>query len=206
MINLLSIDWDYFIDTSNETRNTCFPDTPDDILTEDMRKEIWEPFYETYDIKDIGILDNKFENLKELIRYIKSYNKNTVKYVNDSHRYMYELVYKFLEVRKSKLVRVFNIDHHHDMYQYRKPNEKINCGNWAEMLQEELGENFDYNWIKREDSEEYNFWGKIDYNESSLEELYKIDFDGIYLCRSGAWSPPHLDDAFLELKNYITES
>jgi hypothetical protein len=203
MINLLSIDWDYFINTSNETRNTCFPNIPDDILTEEQRKEIWEPLYEEYDIENIGILEDEFDQLKDILQRILYNNKNIIKYVNDSHRYMYDLVYQSLKAAKTRFVRVFNIDFHHDMYQYRKPNEKVNCGNWAEILQEELSEKFDYNWIKREDSEEFSLLGQVEYNESSLEDLPKVNFDGIYLCKSGAWSPPHLDDAFIELKNCI---
>lgn len=203
MINVLSIDWDYYVDTSNEVREKCFPKILDDIISEEERLQMWKEYYEKYNIKDIGILDDKFEKTMKLIETIEANSPQAYKIINDSHRFVYNIIEKEIEEHRDENIKVYNIDHHHDMYQYRTSSDKVNCSNWAEILKEELGEKFDYNWIKREDSEEYSLAGRVQCKECSLEDITEKKFDVIYLCRSGAWSPPHLDNKYNQLKECI---
>ena len=203
MINVLSIDWDYYVDTSNEIRERCFPKILNDIISEEKRIEMWRESYKKYNIKNIGILEEKFQKTIQLIEDIEKDSPKACKITNDSHRFVYDVIEKEIEEFHDENIKVYNIDHHHDMYQYRTSFDKVNCSNWAEILQEELGSKFDYNWIKRDDSEEYSLAGKVNCKECFLDDITEKKFDVIYLCRSGAWSPPHLDNKYNELKKCL---
>lgn len=206
MIQILSIDWDYYIDITNEKRNSWFPYIPDDLLTEEDRENLWAPCYDKFGISGVGILEEDFEKTKHLIRSCKK-NSRLIKTVNDSHRYLYDLVYKILNdnINVHETILIYNIDHHHDMYSYRIPNEKVNCSNWAGVLREELGDILEYRWIKRDDSEEYSLAGKVECAYGTFNDIKSISFDSIYLCKSGAWSPPHLDCRYKELVDVLLE-
>jgi hypothetical protein len=203
MINVLSIDWDYYINASNDIRNEWFPNIPEDILTEEERTELWEPYYKKYNIKTIDLLRDELDKTKNIIRNNINNNKNIIKMVNESHRYIYCIINQILSESREKSITVFNIDHHHDMYQYHKYDEKVNCSNWVTILKEELENNFEYYWIKREDSEEYSLAGKIECNICTIDDISDKVFDIIFLCKSGAWSPPHLDSQYKELTDFM---
>lgn len=204
LIHVLSIDWDYYINVNKEKRKVWFPDIPEDLLTEEDRELLWKPYYEQFDLSRIGIMEDDFENTKKVIKNCKL-NHNLIKRVKDSHRYIYDVIYEVMHHYSVNEVTVYNIDYHHDMYQYRIPNERVNCSNWAAILQEELGNSLDYYWIKRDDSEEYSLAGKVDCKLSNIADINSINFDVLYLCKSGAWSPPHLDTCYQELVSCLYE-
>jgi hypothetical protein len=115
----------------------------------------------------------------------------------ESHSDIYEL----FKNTKFKLV-IDNFDAHHDGG-YNGDNEKVNCGNWAEMLK------------KRGVLKEYNVyyphyrsnipeggskpkWINFHYGLPKCRKKYEY----LFICRSGAWTPSWCDDKWLEFISY----
>ena len=197
MKKILSIDWDFFINATFEERCLLFPDGNEN-LGDAMNNYLWKRHYEFFDeLSKIGVTDD----LSTFIEYMLT-NYATFMWVADSHKYAYNFIMDFTDWDEE--FEVYNLDYHHDLYHYRTGNERVNCGNWGTILQEDRP-NMKYIWVKRDDSDTETIGGvevpceKIDF----VEFLKRIDddrsFDYVFLCRSSMWSPPHLDHKFLEL-------
>lgn len=98
------------------------------------------------------------------------------------------------------MFKLHNIDMHHDFF---NENDFVDCGNWISYIFEGYGrKNIDFKWIANPIS--LNVYGfDLPERESlsscvkeSLEAIKDEQYDYIFLCRSDAWLPPHLDDEF----------
>ena len=93
---------------------------------------------------------------------------------------------------------IVNIDHHHDAFGI---GDELNCGNWVNKVVEKYP-NTKVEWIGNPDSVKV----ECDAVTSiSLDSIKEADFDIVYLCRSGIWSPPHLDKQFGALARFISK-
>jgi len=92
---------------------------------------------------------------------------------------------------------VDNLDAHHD-YGYENDCD-LNCGNWAYMfskIRKKISRYRLYYPEWRKDSKELNIDDiGIDYTYGLPEPT---DYDIVFLCRSGAWTPPWSDDKLMQ--------
>ena len=119
--------------------------------------------------------------------------------VADSHRFAYDFVCE--NGFSCDSVEVVNIDFHHDVYDSSSGELEVNAGNWALKLEEKFPQLM-YKWVKKEDSERPD----IPVETISLEEALMKKYDCIFLCRSGAWSPPHLDEDFVKMVDILLDA
>lgn len=116
----------------------------------------------------------------------------------------HQTAYNFF--RKSKIPAdiVINFDAHHDVY--KPATEPLDCGNWVSHLHRD--------WPTTQFWQVYPQWQDISTQwDNRMEkecdvplkvtnwEMLRLPPDctlrNLFICRSGAWTPPHLDDAFL---------
>jgi hypothetical protein len=197
MVNILSIDFDYFIDTSAEKRDKFFPDGGDEVPKKELQR-MWEVAYENYpEIKGIDITKDYYY----IKRFLETYDikdKNII--VAESHKEIKQLIDKiFLE----KTLNVINIDFHHDYYHYFCNGEEYNCGNWLRKLIEDRPDT-NVKWIRREDSQTLSLEGEFPFESTTdIKLIDRYKFDYIFLCKSPEWTPPHLYKKFNELISHI---
>jgi len=192
---LLSIDWDYFIYTQNDWGS----------YTENNRSLI-DFWYKRYlrakarreDIQKAFRLAAELNEFWTKIKQCFKFVNNIKTYVSDSHALSYQIA------KENDCRTVYLFDSHADLGYggLSALNFEVNCSNWLGKLLKE-GQ------IK----EAYIFYSpytteKPDYFKP-LNSIYNIrycvfnDLDGegiavsaIHICRSGAWTPPWLDEKF----------
>ena len=131
MKRFLSIDFDYLIDCDKATRDALFP-TMDETIPKPIRKQIWKQAYLEHRTKltQISILKEDYKNLLDICRRFSGLYRQ-----HDSHQYIYNFIMD--NTAPKEVFEVYNIDFHHDMYHLHTRNEKVNCGNWANVLKED---------------------------------------------------------------------
>ena len=192
MKRLLSIDFDYFIDTNLDTRNTKFPDGVDDKPQEELNRE-WEYFYNTYpEIKEIGVTEEFNTVCKALRWWLPTETSNgAVKcFIALSHKDIKKVFNDDPTVSEDFLVT--HIDFHHDCY--ISGGNTLDCANWVRILKDRRP-NSEVNWIRREDSEMTSLFGEYPY-PSTTELKFESEYDYIFICLSPEWTPPHLNQMF----------
>lgn len=151
---VLSIDFDYFLDTDLSTRNEKFPDGIDEIPLEELDKQ-WGHFYNTYpEIKDIGVTDKFYTVCRALKRMTRG-----VVVISNSHKDIWDNVFNLISPEDE--IEVTNIDFHHD--NYISGGNKVDCANWVRHLMNERP-NTELTWIRRSDSEVSSLTGEFPYN------------------------------------------
>lgn len=190
-MKILSIDWDYFINASKSDRIMYFPDGGNENLCEGIQNVIWGCRYLNKNLKTFGVSELEFI---EKVLLENSKNSDIIKVcVRESHKDIYPFI---TSKRKSlKDVEIYNIDFHHDAYDF---NEGVDCGNWALRCSELGAKVF---WLGRDDSD--TGYGEGVLSRVSEDAIMKQEFTHIFLCRSSMWSPPHLDKYFIELINFM---
>ena len=192
-INVLSIDWDYFIDATVKERILYFPDATTDSSSVFLQSLVWANRYvSTPQLRDFNLIND----YDKVCAFLKKSPKAKALMVADSHRHAYDFVMK--NVKKTDKVELVNIDFHHDLYGNPNENGEAHAGDWALKLKGKLT-NLNLKWVKREDSE----MPKTPIDVITMDEALQKKYDYIFLCRSGAWSPPHLDGAFLGMANNL---
>lgn len=107
--------------------------------------------------------------------------------VADSHMHAYDFI---RENHDGSATELYNVDFHHDTFDVGK---EVHCGNWLRRLLDEGAVDEAY-WLNRPESE-------LDGNLTTviqLSELPKTGYDLVYVCRSGWWTPPHMDGDFIK--------
>lgn len=188
--NLLTIDWDFFINASLEERTVNFPRVPDGEIGCKPNNSLWN----TSDFK-AGLYKN---DLSDIVSSILKMNKSFDKfYISENHGEVYNI---FEECSGFK--SIVNIDFHHDMY---LGTSHICCDNWCTHLKNKY--NFEYFWVKRTDSVTSTFGEEVDAKAISFYRVLKLIESGyfktIHLCRSDLYSPPKFDSEFNYLMNSI---
>lgn len=211
MLRVLSIDWDYFINASMEERMMLFPDGGNENLPMAILDSIWMTRYENPKLSAIQADSKACSKIVKLFN--NTIKKSTYVSVADSHSVIYDLISNHLGSKNFTGVeydgiQLYNVDFHHDYYG-SNPILDVDCGNWVHALFDE-GNPFEweqlkqreYYWVSRSDSDnsgqlEQQPW----FHHMDLKTLCKQreTWDIVFLCRSSAWSCPHLDKQFYEL-------
>ena len=198
MKRFLSIDWDFFIDATATQRAILFPDGGNENLHTTLRKYIWDTRYSDPKLSDIKVSSD----YKTLLNICKDFKGDCM--IADSHRFAYDFIME--NTTPDEEFEVYNIDFHHDLYDYRTGDERVNCGNWATILREDRP-NMKYVWIKCDDSETKTIGNfEVDADIQSIDIFRSGSankFDYLYLCRSAMWSPPHLDPEFVKVAKIL---
>lgn len=191
-LRVLSIDFDYFLRANDPKAWRYYPDSGCEFNPE-IQKVIWITQYASAiahgdDLTKLFGLDN--EALQKLEDFLR--NKCTAKkyLIAESHSCAHKFI-KDISREAGKPVEVFNIDHHSDTY----TDGELNCGNWLKLL---LKKNIVTSAIWCRDIEKQD-----PYMDERVQRMDDLDaclnsgpFDAVFLCRSGGWVPPHLDNKF----------
>lgn len=189
MKKVLSIDFDYFIDTDVEIRNNVFPNGLDYAPKELIDQE-WENLYHSYpELKDIGVIKD-FYLVVDYLKRNKAWHKlgENVLFA-DSHSEIKSVLDK---IPLEETIHITNVDFHHDYYHYFTGGNSYNCSNWLRRLIEERPFT-SVTWIKRSDSECVTLSGEFPYYMTTrIKKTLEKDYDYIFICLSPEWTPPHL--------------
>ena len=197
MKRFLSIDWDFFVGATALQRALLFPDGGNENLHTDLRKYVWDSRYRDPELSEIKVI-YEYRTLLKIFREFKGKC-----FIADSHRFAYDFIME--NTSPDEEFEVYNIDFHHDLYNYRTGDERVNCGNWGTILREDRP-NMKFVWVKREDSETMTI-GDVEVDAEMMDVKHFVSifkdgvakhFDYLYFCRSAVWSPPHLDEKFIK--------
>ncbi|NLH01049.1 MAG: arginase [Clostridiales bacterium] len=193
---LLSVDWDYFVYTWDNWGSYL-----------ENNRSITDLWYKRYiqakargeDIEKAFRLSSELDTFWNRIRKHFIFEKNVKAYVSDSHT----LSYKIAKENNCKAVYLF--DSHADLGYggLSSLDFEVNCSNWlGKLLKEKQIEqaNIFYSPYTAEKPEPFSQMNRV-YN---IRYYHFRDFDGcamvsaIHICRSGAWTPPWLDNRFVQ--------
>lgn len=204
-LNVVSIDWDYLVNASEEERLEMFPDGGNENLPRFVLDMIWMSRYAQHEeLSKISVDELALETVQSFVNSHKTLRTRCL--ITDSHKHLYEMVSKSL--KKGQPLNIINIDYHHDCYGSAQLPE-VDCGNWMIQMVENRHnklvspQEVSYTWVKRNDSDCGEFSNRFDWGKSvSIDFLKSIEgftIDLLFICRSGVWSPPHLDEAFVQM-------
>lgn len=200
-INILSIDWDYFINATNRERSKNFPDGGTEDMPEAIKDVIWATLYAKADITQIK---TEKSSISEIIDVLEAQTHGHTKVmIADSHKHIFDFIEENNKDKKAAL-NLVNVDYHHDLFSSN--GEAIHCGNWLLHTINTYPETSTYTWIARKDSEvdekaKKNI--KLEIVNEDLRKLWDYKWDYVFICRSSMWSPPHLDEEFNEAFEWI---
>lgn len=199
-LRVLSIDFDYFQNVELDTIKTCYPDGID--LPTDLSTIVWSGYYANP--KTETMLRNITADTKQLLKLCELLSEQKPKTpicIANSHVHIYDFIHEYVDKFNAETTAVINIDMHHDLI---NDNPKIDCGNWLMHIAKDFPDGT-ISWISNTISKEaYELDEKFDniiYNDINI--IKDTNYDIIFLCRSDNWLPPHLDDVFDELKNFM---
>ena len=195
MKRFLSVDWDFFVDANSTQRILMFPDGGNENLPDSLRNYIWDSRYANPELEKIKVTSD----YKYLLNICKTFRGEAI--VADSHKWMYDFVIKNTEYNEE--FEVYNIDFHHDLYNFQTRFEEVNCGNWATLLRRDRPK-MKYKWVKCDTSDVIAGGKKVDAEMMTMTVFRLLfhggiaeEFDYLFMCRSAMWSPPHLDPKFV---------
>lgn len=193
MINILSVDWDFF-----------FPDTQQ--FDWQMNEErflyyelIWPIRWTNSGIFDRSIKARRIMHPNPIAHQFWNGLRGRISkwsklVVVDSHADLKH----FLDGLSSSF-SIWNFDQHHDCG-YGERNHKLNCGNWAQKLQEE----------KRitKYHQVYPEWRRIEVEPSAPPQWADVSYYGeeiplpdkfqiVFVCRSSPWTPSWSDNLWI---------
>ena len=188
MKRFLSVDFDYFPACSSSQRGALFPRCGEE--EQDARiLAAWREVYALHpaELPAVGVIPAyyRFLGLFADCRCEAS--------VAESHANLVPVILE--RPGPGEVFEVRNVDFHHDRYCLRAPGRRYSCANWAAELELERP-GMRYLWTAREDSETALLGGGSVEPAPDDTEILKQTYDFIFLCRSGNWSPPHLDTHF----------
>lgn len=199
MVNILSIDWDYFIPLKKEWSGSYIENNKN--INFLWYKRYFEHKNKGEDLESSIIVDRKLMQHFLLTLSLKFYIEKDAKlYVSDSHKFSYYIAKNF------SCDNIYSFDAHTDLGYGGLASLKfeVNCGNW-------LGKLFDDAIIKTayillspfsfENSSQFKeINNKFDIRYIDTDDIYNLpNISIIHIARSGAWTPPWLDHDFFQL-------
>lgn len=192
---LLSVDWDYFIDTRKRNLGSCL----------ENNKNIINLWYKRYfqlnekgkNIQNFFQLSPDANNFWNDIRNHFKFSKHIQAYVSDSHALSYNIA------KKNKCSMICLFDAHADLGYggLSSLNFEVNCANWlGKLLKNKIINEADiiyspYTTEKPEDFKQiYRKYNARFISLNSLNEKHEVS--AVHICRSGAWTPPWFDEQF----------
>jgi hypothetical protein len=208
MINVLSVDWDYFLpdatdwDWSHNEENSIFYDFVWETRAGAANLKTGKRACEEYR-PNKSLLGGFWENLVTLPPFSLA--------IAETHGD----AYRFLRMIGIKGVRLVNFDAHHDCWwnNMGKSNE-VNCGSWVyHAMKNGMIDRYDIHYpphMKREENIEDGItWPKGDNYDDKVHVYYHgvkkslpRRFHYIFICRSSCWCPPWADREFLKFVGY----
>ncbi|MGE5614261.1 MAG: arginase [Bacillota bacterium] len=192
---LLSIDWDYFIYTRKDNLG----------LYLENNRSLIDLWYKRYiqakakgeDIQKEFHLSPELDAFWDKIKRCFKFAKDVKLYVSDSHALSYEIA------KENNCIAVYLFDSHADLGYggLLFPNYEVDCSNWLGKLlkDKQIKEaNIFYSPYTAEKPEYFkpmNSIYNIGYHDFNDWDKC-IAVSAIHICRSGAWTPPWLDDKF----------
>ena len=225
-LKVLSVDWDYFVDTEMGPRVKYFPDGGSEDIPIDIQDFIWTMRYTQYKDELLSIKSDR----SQLFLFNKILNNClpihltgiTDLLICDSHKNIYGFIISTIKNIETLIgesfnlnLEIINIDFHHDLYNIRDVDSnrisQVDCGNWVwQLFKYFLSDNgmVKYKWIRRETSDmrEYdmacdrfkdNSCIDISNDIGITDDVLNFNPDIVFICRSMEWSPPHLDRSFI---------
>lgn len=211
-LKVLSIDMDFFQKVDYGTLLECYPDGHD--YSSYLSTLVWSSHYSNpHECDRINNVTCPLEWLDTLVSILHNQSKGTPVLISQSHLHIYEFIHDKLAERELDFLEIVNVDMHHDMFYDYDDNSydncKVHCGNWAHHIREEVPTRF--TWISNPVSKEaMNYEEVADLDdevkiiEGDLSQIKEDKFDAIFLCRSDAWYPPHLDCNFTRLVDLMS--
>lgn len=194
---LLSVDWDYFIYTRDKWGSYI-----------ENSKSLIDFWYKRYirarargeNIQEAFQLSSEFNTFWNKIKKHFEFSKSTKVYVSDSH----VLSYKIAKENNCRTVYLF--DAHADLGYggLSSLNFEVNCSNWLGKLlkDKQIAEaHIFYSPYTAEKPEHFKPMNNIfSIRYSDFDDLAgkRIKASAVHICRSGAWTPPWLDDKFFQ--------
>lgn len=197
---LLSIDWDYFIYTQKENWGSFLENTRS--LIDLWYKRYIQEKMKGRDIQESYKLSSELDIFWERIKEHFVFEKDIKAYVSDSHAWSYDIAKR----HNCRIVYLF--DAHADLGYggLSSLNFEVNCSNWLGMLLKEsqvIAAHIFYSPYTMEKPELFKQMNSIFNISYSNFNQWNRDFKAsvVHICRSGAWTPPWLDDKFTDFIN-----
>lgn len=193
-LNVLSIDFDFFQNVSEDVILNCYPDGID--LPTAITMPTWASHYANPEVEKqlltVTPRTNEINTLKDIIN--SNCSKETSFMAANSHVHVYEFIKNLVKENQPEKLNIVNIDMHHDCF---NDNEKVDCGNWISHIVKNF-DNCSIQWIANPISKDAYGLGKkeFDFIKTDFKSIEKMKFDAVFLCRSDTWLPPHLDNYF----------
>lgn len=198
---LLSIDWDYFIDTQKENWGSYLESNRNII-------NLWYKRYIQWNEKGKNIeqsfqLSSDANSFWGRIKKVFQFNKGVQVYVSDSHALSYDIA------KESGCSSVCLFDAHADLGYggLSSLNFEVNCANWlGKLLKNRIVSEANiiyspYTKEKPEDFKQINSLYNVQFIQLNALKK-KCEVPVIHICRSGAWTPPWFDERFFQfIKN-----
>lgn len=197
-MKILSVDFDFFQNTTKELIKFYYPDGAD--LGTKLSQIIWAA---RYDLSSES--KNKIESVEiddflfgDIMVTLLSQNPEIPIMITESHVDIYDFVRSHVD-KDIEDLQIVNVDFHHDVL---NDNQRLDCGNWISHLKK-LYPGMSVSWITRELSLDCYRLDDVDIEnlgiEFNLDNIISLQFDAVFICRSDCWSPPHLDVEFTKL-------
>ena len=197
---LLTIDWDYFM-TYIEQMNISYLDNKR-CIDNHWYKLYLENIKDGIDITKTMKIGQALNGFWDNINKVFNIDKNCKLIISDSHKIAYKIAVNM------NCNEVYNFDAHTDLGYggLISLDFEVNCANWlGRLLKDKIIKRANiilspYSGESRDEFEEINKEFNISYqgiNDISEDSIIKT----IHICRSGAWTPPWLDNKFFDFIN-----
>lgn len=194
-MRLLSVDWDYF-----------FPDTaPFDwghIENQFLMAMIWPLRVDGRNmVTGAGALEEMMPDEEKLGGFWERHiiERPTALVIAESHSSMYNILNDIAVPGNG--AEVVNFDQHHDIYYGSYNAEEVDCSDWvAHGFEEKLIEHYTLvypEWVTEEmlRARPHDYDDKVTVTQQEPEAQ---NYDIVFVCRSGAWTPTWADHKWLE--------
>jgi hypothetical protein len=200
MVNLLSVDWDFFCPTSNEPGVSGLYDWGHRDAGQLFLEYLWYPRAAAFKVNNVPLPDTSGEELTFWNRF--RFKEGCKLYFADSHVCAYD------EQVRDSVFNVVNFDAHHDggyntSIRDILKTQRVDCGSWmvAYHLQGCHVQTVYPKWkewaMKAEPKPAIPKMVRRVDGSKTMPANFMV-FDRIFVCRSGGWSPSWLDDKFFK--------
>lgn len=171
------------------------PDGGAEFSDNDLCDFVWTSCYAGAEAAGLSFEKNvtvDTDSLNKVTDFLRTQKKKATFFAADSHKWLWQCAREICEHKNQSAV-IVNIDFHHDTF--ISDSTKVHCGNWLRHLLDE-GKVKEAYWVRCADSNMEQIHQRL--CETTLDEVLRGQYDLIYICRSGWWTPPHLDSVFIE--------
>lgn len=201
ILNVLSIDFDFFQIVDSQTLMNCYPDGVD--LSTDLSQMVWAGHYANPKTSDALVKVKANETkIQEMLALLKRCKSNIPVLIVNSHAKIYDFIVENANRHETTKVDITNVDMHHDMF---NNNLELDCGNWIKFVSQDFDATV--KWIANPVSKEcYGLNDKIfEQIKEDFSDILPEKIDILFICRSDIWLPPHLDSYFMDFAKAVCE-